>query len=362
MADTTTGGHPLSYPSENDQNWFSTWESFAQSLSNYLDALGRSEITTIDDSNDNEVMTFASVSSAVNYIEVTNAATGNNPIIEAKGDDTNIGITISPKGSGALVLDNLTLPASDGSNGQILKTDGAGQLSFITAQTELVNDTTPQLGGNLDPNGKRIAGDLIPNSSGAYDLGSTSLIWDSVYASNIFPSTTIGNGSSSFNINTGSGGDITCDVLTANSLNLGDDNLSNYDEGSWTPVIEGVTTAGTGTYSTQLGAYTRIGDIVHVQCYLLWTGHTGTGPILITGLPNTIEANGGGSTDAWVGACMTSNYDWASTGFTSIAVWGDSDNDGFRIGQSKDNGAVDTATIDSSASLWFSAVYKTSDA
>ena len=44
-----------------------------------------------------------------------------------------------------------TLPTSDGTANQVLTTDGFGSVSFTTiAASDLVNDTSPQLGGNLD--------------------------------------------------------------------------------------------------------------------------------------------------------------------------------------------------------------------
>lgn len=66
---------------------------------------------------------------------------------------SNGNIAITPNGSGKIVLDGLSFPTSDGTAGQVLKTDGAGQLSFVTSSSDLVNDTSPQLGGNLDFNG-----------------------------------------------------------------------------------------------------------------------------------------------------------------------------------------------------------------
>ena len=41
-------------------------------------------------------------------------------------------------------------------NGAFLKTDSNGNLSFAAVNTDLVNDTSPQLGGDLDVNGHRI--------------------------------------------------------------------------------------------------------------------------------------------------------------------------------------------------------------
>lgn len=58
---------------------------------------------------------------------------------------------------------NFTLPASNGTNGQVLTTDGSGNLSYTTIISDLVGDTTPQLGGNLDANGNNI---LLGDSSG----------------------------------------------------------------------------------------------------------------------------------------------------------------------------------------------------
>jgi hypothetical protein len=52
----------------------------------------------IGDESGNEQIKFATTASAVNEISVTNAATGNSPIISATGGDTNVGLTLTPKG------------------------------------------------------------------------------------------------------------------------------------------------------------------------------------------------------------------------------------------------------------------------
>ena len=46
--------------------------------------------------------------------------------------------------------DTFTLPSSDGSSGQFIKTDASGNLAFATAITSVAADTSPQLGGDLD--------------------------------------------------------------------------------------------------------------------------------------------------------------------------------------------------------------------
>lgn len=54
----------------------------------------------INDANGNESLTTTSTASAVNEIDIANAATGTDPVISATGDDTNIGLTLTPKGDG----------------------------------------------------------------------------------------------------------------------------------------------------------------------------------------------------------------------------------------------------------------------
>jgi hypothetical protein len=51
---------------------------------------------------------------------------------------------------------------------------------------------------------------------------------------------------------------------------------------SWTPVILGTTTAGTGTYTEQWGRYRRIGKTVYFAFRITTTAHTGTGLVQIT--------------------------------------------------------------------------------
>ena len=49
--------------------------------------------------------------------------------------------------------------------------------------------------------------------------------------------------------------------------------------------------AGTGTYGSQIGLYTKVGRVVHFQCWLQVSAHTGTGVTLINGLPFTSNAS-----------------------------------------------------------------------
>jgi len=60
------------------------------------------EGSSLSDVNDNEVITYGSVASAVNNPKLGNAATGNPALISAVGDDTNIDLMLVAKGTGLI--------------------------------------------------------------------------------------------------------------------------------------------------------------------------------------------------------------------------------------------------------------------
>ena len=104
----------------------------------------------IGDENGLEQIIFQTTASAVNELEVTNAATGNPPILGASGE-TNVDLHIKPKGSGEVVIGtgaasatlttsgthDLVLDTNSGTNsGNITITDGAnGNIDFTTNGT-----------------------------------------------------------------------------------------------------------------------------------------------------------------------------------------------------------------------------------
>jgi len=69
--------------------------------------IGIDDAHGILDENSNEQLIFQTTASAVNYLEVTNSATSNNPSISATGSDTNVGIEFSTKGTGAIKFNDL---------------------------------------------------------------------------------------------------------------------------------------------------------------------------------------------------------------------------------------------------------------
>ena len=63
--------------------------------------------------------------------------------------------------------------------------------------------------------------------------------------------------------------------------------LDDYEEGTWTPVYSGSSTAGSFSYNYQNGRYTKVGNLVTVVCSLVDISQSSaaSGSVHITGLP-----------------------------------------------------------------------------
>ena len=71
----------------------------------------------------------------------TNNGTNSGSIVIADG--ANNDITLTPNGSGDVIIDGLKYPQADGTAGQVLKTDGSGQLSFTTPSSNKIVQIVP---------------------------------------------------------------------------------------------------------------------------------------------------------------------------------------------------------------------------
>ena len=112
-----------------------------------------------------------------NAVEDTTPQLGGN--LDVNGNSivsaSNGNIAITPNGSGKVILDGLSHPTADGSANQFLKTDGSGTLSFATVNTDLSNDSSPQLGGDLDANSNDI---LLGNQSVKFGTSKWEIVLD----------------------------------------------------------------------------------------------------------------------------------------------------------------------------------------
>lgn len=112
-----------------------------------------------------------------NTVEDTTPQLGGN--LDVNGNSivsaSNGNISITPNGTGKVILDGLSHPTADGSANQFLKTDGSGTLSFATVNTDLSNDSSPQLGGDLDVNSNDV---LMGNQSVKFGTSKWEIVLD----------------------------------------------------------------------------------------------------------------------------------------------------------------------------------------
>lgn len=107
------------------------------------------KITTgIKDTNTNTIVEFSPAASAVNNVQLVNAATGGAVAINAAGSDANVPLSLKAKGTSKVNIGtaNLKFPNVDGTAGQVLSTDGFTNLSWATIGTGTVQ---PGLAGRL---------------------------------------------------------------------------------------------------------------------------------------------------------------------------------------------------------------------
>ena len=128
---------------------------------------------SIADDSGNEYIKFVKTASAVNEISITNTATGNSPDLSATGSDTNIGLSLTTKGTGLIKL-------NDGAyNVEGTLTDGA-TVTWDVGSSPVAKLT---LGGNrtLSAPTNGATGQFISIAVIQDATGSRTLTWNSAY-------------------------------------------------------------------------------------------------------------------------------------------------------------------------------------
>jgi hypothetical protein len=101
-----------------------------------------SGVIELTDSGELEVLITANTGSAVNEVTVTNAATGNAPSLSATGGDTDIGIDLAGKGTGAVSLGQATSAGVDLVADQPIRDSSGNELLKFSKATTAVNEVT----------------------------------------------------------------------------------------------------------------------------------------------------------------------------------------------------------------------------
>ena len=69
--------------------------------------------------------------------------------------------------------------------------------------------------------------------------------------------------------------------------------LDDYETGTWTPLFEGITTAGAYSSYTSEGSYTKVGNLVTITGFVTASGGSGSGYLALRGLPFTVSGHMG---------------------------------------------------------------------
>jgi hypothetical protein len=131
------------------------------------------DATGIKDDSDNEQLLFQKTATAVNYFEMTNSATGNNPALSVEGGDANVGLNIATKGTGLIKFDNAAY------NNEVALTDGA-TVNWAVNTSPVAKVT---LGGNRTiaaPSGGA-TGQFVSLLIIQDGTGSRTVTWNAVY-------------------------------------------------------------------------------------------------------------------------------------------------------------------------------------
>lgn len=117
--------------------------------------------TSVLDTNGNELIKVTATGSAVNELTVANAATGNSPVLSASGNDTNIGITLTPKGTG-VVTSSTTFSDQFGKVRAIPQSGSDKTTSYTLTTSDVGRFIGIGSGGSVTiPNATFSAGDVI---------------------------------------------------------------------------------------------------------------------------------------------------------------------------------------------------------
>lgn len=101
------------------------------------------DLGEILDANNNEILEFDAVGSAVNFVRIANSVASAPAVISAAGDDTNVGLRFAPKGSGTVRF-VMSTPVGITSGGAIdFQQLSQGDAHFIIRTTNRTPLTVP---------------------------------------------------------------------------------------------------------------------------------------------------------------------------------------------------------------------------
>jgi hypothetical protein len=203
--------------------------------------------------------------------------------------------------------EDLTLNADGSGNDVIIQSDGSTK-AIVTAEGTVGIGVTPeswnsgwktlQIGDGASIAGRTVAGNVDISSNAYRDL--TDNRWEYIGANgseeaakytqfdgtHVFYTAPAGSADAAITFSTKA--TIDTDGLKFNGDTAAANALDDYEEGTFTPALSGMTTAGNTAYAGQAGFYEKIGRTVHIRGSVeVSSKGTIDGLVLVTGLPFT---------------------------------------------------------------------------
>ena len=240
-----------------------------------IDDNGNATAITID-SSENVGIGATSPSSKLTVLN----GTANTQVASFSGADSGGGLKI------------LTASTTRSDDTVILKaSDAFGEIAFTSDNTEVMRITKDNnVGiGTSSPTAKfsvagSTSGDYLAKIESTNQFG---LKIKTTSTSNSHEQLAIHDGNNDVKFKVMGGGNV-----YATAINLGGtaaaNKLDDYEEGTFTPVVAGGSSAGTASYFTQSGSYTKVGNLVTVWIRLNYTGGNGSGSLQVKGFPFTV--------------------------------------------------------------------------
>jgi hypothetical protein len=144
----------------------------------------------------------------------------------------------------------------------------------------------------------------------------------------------------------------------ANASGMTSELLADYEEGTFSPTAFGNSTAGTTTYGLQYGMYVKIGNLCHFQVRMQVTNMTGTGDLILGGLPFT-AFNDSERAYGSVAVGYLDNLSFGNVADTHLALYTSTNSTNVIVRSSGNNRTSTAVPVDTGFTILYSGTYRT---